>query len=254
MIRGNIPAETEWEIARLGKFTSSQVDNLFTEPKLKAARERGEFGETAKTYIKSRAAEIITCTSRQMTNWAMEWGNTYEPIAAEKLKIRFPGMEYWGKENPQFFKYSDFSGGSPDGGHIEMKLIFEIKCPEDPANHVEYCLLNSGAELKECERGYYHQIQMNMVCFAKKHNLPFEEMQAVFASYCPLVNEPYQDLKTLFIEPDLEFAGKLPKVMDRAEKELAEIVFALNKNSVAIAFRDEEVSATIIEDSEALKI
>lgn len=254
MIKGNIPAETEWEIARLGKFTSSRINDLFTEPKSKAAKERGDFGETAKTYIKSRAAEIITCTTRQMTNWAMEWGNTYEPMAADKLKIRFPGMEYWGKENPMFIKYSDFSGGSPDGGHVEMKLIFEIKCPEDPANHVEYCLLKTGEALKACQRDYYNQIQMNMVCFAKKYNIPFEEMRAVFASYCPLVNEPFQDLKILFVDPDLEFYQRLPSVIERAEKELAEIVFSLNKNSVAVAHHDASINATIIEDANALKI
>ena len=226
---GNIPAESPWEIQRLGKFTSSKIDALFTEPRSVKAKAAGELSESAKTYIKSRAAEIITGTTRQVSNWAMEWGNTYEPIAAEKLALRFPGLEYLGKENPRFFRFSDFSGGSPDGWHVEMKLVAEIKCPEDPANHVEYCLMQTGNDLKESERDYYHQIQMNMVCVAKEFNIPFKEMRGVFCSYCPLVNEPYQDIKTLIIEPDMDFIAKLPLVIEKAESELADIVWGLNR-------------------------
>lgn len=249
---GNIPAETAWEIARLGKFTSSRIDELLTEPRSAAAKKAGLMGETAMTYIKSRAAEIITGTSRQVTNWAMEWGNTYEPIAAEKLGLKFPGMEYMGKENPVFFPYSDFSGGSPDGRHLDQKLVFEIKCPENPENHVEYCLLKDGLDLKASERGYYHQIQMNMICVANEYAIPFSEMKAVFASYCPIVNDPYPDMITLTIEPDMEFYERLPRVIERAESELADIVWRLNKNnkgSALVAQHDPITGATIIQNA-----
>lgn len=229
---GNIPAESPWEIRRLGKFTSSCIDKLLTPPKSKEARERGELGDTAKTYIKSRAAEIITGTTRQVTNWALEWGNTYEPMAAEKLALRFPGMEYLGKQNPIFFPFTDFSGGSPDGILRERKLIFEIKCPEDPANHVEYCFIDSGKQLKELARDYYHQIQMNMACVAKEWEVPFEEMNAIFCSYCPIVNDPYIDIHTAIIEPDMEFYQVLPGVIGRAEEELAKLVWCLDKNNI----------------------
>lgn len=247
---GNIPAETSWEIARLGKFTSSQIDKLFTPPKSAAAKAAGELGETAKTYVKERAAEIITGTTRQVTNWALEWGNTYEPIAAEKLALRYPGLEYMGKENPQFFPYSDFSGGSPDGWHLEQKLVFEIKCPENPANHVEYCLLADGYELKELQRDYYHQIQMNMACVAKKFGIPFKEMAAVFCSYCPIVNDPYPDFHTVTIEPDMEFFTRLPKIIERAENMLAEIVWNLNRDHSKVV----EKKTPVFEDANALKI
>lgn len=254
---GNIPAETAWEVARLGKFTSSQIDKLFTPPKSVEDKKAGKLGETAKTYIKSRAAEIITSTTRQVTNWAMDWGNTYEPMAAEKLALRFPGMEYMGKENPRFFRYSDFSGGSPDGWHLELMLVFEIKCPENPENHVEYCLMESGADLKACQREYYHQIQMNMACVAKEFKIPFKSMKAIFCSYCPIVNEPYRDLKVLSIEPDMDFYEKLPVIIDKAETALADVVWALNRNndvSGLIAKHDPATNSTVIEDENALKI
>lgn len=227
---GNIPAESPWEIARLGKFTSSQIDALFTEPRSKEAKAKGELSETARTYIKSRAAEIVTATTRQTTNWAMEWGNTYEPMAAEKLILRYPGMVYLGKENPIFFAFSDFSGGSPDGLDQELKLIFEIKCPENPVNHVEYCMMLTSEDLKDAQREYYHQIQMNMACVAKKWGVKFSEMKAIFCSYCPIINDPYIDIHTVVVEPDIEFFQRLPKVIDRAENSLAELVWLLNRN------------------------
>lgn len=254
---GNIPAESQWEIARLGKFTSSQIDALFTEPRSKEAKVKGELSESAKTYIKSKAAEIVTGTTRQVTNWATEWGNTYEPMAAEKLALRYPGMEYMGKENPRFFPYSDFSGGSPDGWHQELGLNFEVKCPEDPANHVEYCLMETSEDLKDARLEYYHQVQMNMICIAKEFKIPFKEMKTVFCSYCPIINDPYQDIYTLIIEPDIEFSARLPKVIERAESYLAEIVWALNRNNMGrlLAAPDDSLPyEMILEDADALKI
>jgi hypothetical protein len=252
---GNIPAESAWELARIGRFTASRIDDILTDPKSAEDKKAGRLSASAKTYIKSRAAEIITGTTRQVTNWAMEWGNTYEPLAAAMLLELYPDMTYLGKENPRFFKYSDFSGGSPDGFDEGLKIVFEIKCPEDPGNHVDYCLLSSGADLKKSERDYYHQIQMNMACIAKEFGYKFSDMSAVFASYCPIVNEPYIKLKTLTIEPDMEFYEKLPGVIRKAEAHLADVVWALNKqNAVILAVYDQEVKAVIVQGENDLKI
>lgn len=244
---GNIVAESAWEIARIGKFTSSKIDALFTEPKSAEAKKKGELSESAKTYIREKAAEIITGTTRQVDNWSLEWGNTYEPYAAELLKETFPDLLYLGKQNPEFFKYTDFSGGSPDGVDRKHRLVFEIKCPEAPVNHVEYCMLESAEELKKSQRDYYHQIQMNMACVAKEWDVDFMDMKAVFATYCPLVNEPYPKLRSMVIYPDQSFYERLPYVIADAEKKLAEIVWALNNPSAVIATNDKQVGATVIE-------
>src|SRR6185312_4188258 len=140
-------------------------------------------------------------------------------------------MIYLGKENPLFFPFSDFSGGSPDGIHEILRLIFEIKCPENPANHIEYCLLRNGDDLRELQREYYHQVQMNMACVAKEWNIPVNEMKAVFCSYCPIINEPYPDFHCIHVEPDIAFHQRLPKVIARAEQSLAELVWSLNKEN-----------------------
>lgn len=242
---GNIIAENPWEIARLGKFTSSKIDFLFTEPKTKEAKASGELSETAKSYILEKASEIITGTRREVSGAAIEWGNLYEPEAAAKLKEMYPMMEYMGKDGPRFFPYTDFSGGSPDAADFENRIVFEIKCPEDPKNHVRYSLIKSAAELKKMERDYYHQIQMNMACVAKEIGCDFMDMIAVFASYCPIVNKPYRELVLIDIHPDSEFIEKLPSVIEAAEERLAEIIWEL-KGSV-IAEYDKETSSIIVQ-------
>lgn len=248
---GYIIAETIWEKARLGKFTSSEIDKLFTLAQSRKARLAGELGGTARTYINSRAAEIITGTMRQVTNWNMEWGNYWEPVAAEKLAAHFPGMEYLGKNNPRFIRYTDFSGGSPDGWHIARKLVFEIKCPSNPENHIENCLLRTSAQLKAKRRAHYHQLQMNMICVAKEFGIPFHEMRGVYCSYCPTVRDGYQDLFLLEIEPDMEFYAQLGIVLDRTENLLADIVWSLeraNCPSGLILQHNPVTNASVIEE------
>lgn len=245
---GNIIAESPWEIARLGKFTSSRIDALFTEPKSVEAKKNGDLSDSAKTYIKEKAAEIITGTTRQIDNWSMEWGNTYEPHAADILKETYPDMIYLGKQSPQFFKYTDFSGGSPDGVDKVNRIVFEIKCPEAPVNHVDYCMLQSAEELKKSQRDYYHQIQMNMACVAEDWAIDFMTMKAIFTTYCPLVNDPYPKLRSLVIYPDQSFFDRLPGVIANAEKKLAEIIWSLADQPAVILNRDKQVNATVVEN------
>jgi len=223
-----VRAETDWEKARLGRFTSSEIDKLFTLPRSAAARLAGELGGTAKSYIRSRAAEIITGLSKQVLLWSFEWGNKYEPAAAERLLDIYPHMEYKGKANPVFLPLTDFSGGSPDCWEIiHRPLVTEIKCPVNPENHIINCLLKSGAELLATRRATYRQLQMNMICVANKFGIAFEEMKGIFCSYCPIVQPGYMDLKVLEIEPDMEFYERLPIILTRAEGELAELVWDL---------------------------
>jgi len=236
---GQVIAETPWEIQRLGKFTASCIDALLTEPKSAEAKKKGDLSEIAKTYIRGRAAEIITGTIREVTNSYMEWGRQYEPDAAALLKELYPSMQFASMDSPTFFKYSDFAGGSPDGWDKENKLVAEIKCPEDPANHVEYCLIVNAAELKKVQRDYYHQIQMNMLCVAKKFGVEFHEMKGIFASYCPLVADGYLKLKIIEIFPDMEFYEKIHPALSKAEDYLADIIYSLiqkngQNNSIAV--------------------
>jgi hypothetical protein len=229
---GNIPAESAWERARIGRFTASRIDELLKQPRDKSARAAGQWSDTALSYIKSRAAEIITGTMRQFSTWATDWGNMYEPVAAERLLARYPGMTYLGKESPEFFKFSDFSGGSPDTTMQQVNLVGEIKCPENPVNHVDYCMMQSAQELKKRDKGYYHQIQMNMASCAKAWEVDFKDMHGIFVSYCPIVKDGYTDLKILPIPADMAFYERLVGVIEKAEQCLADLVWSLKIQSV----------------------
>jgi hypothetical protein len=244
---GNVIAETPFELGRIGKFTASRIDDLFSEPKLKADKEAGKLSDTAMKYVYEKLSEITTGTVRKMDNWSLEWGNNWEPVAAGKILESFPDFVYLGKENPEFFPYSDFSGGSPDGHHNNGRVVDEIKCPENPAIHIAYCMIENNEQLRKASKDYYHQIQMNMACVAKKFGYKFDEMRGLFTSYCPLINQPYKDVHHVEIFPDMEFYKKLPVVIQKAEEMLAEILSRMDKSHVVIVSYDPEVKAMIAE-------
>jgi len=221
-----IRAETEWELARLGKFTSSEIDKLFTRPNSKKAREAGEIARTAKSYIESRAAELTTGFYRRLVVWAMEWGTMTEPEAAGRLIDVFPNMEYFGKKDPRFFDLTSCSGGSPDGLDLTEGVVPEIKCPLNPENHLRYCLLSSPDELKRHHRKHYHQLQMNMACVSKKYGIPFMELRGVFCSYHPLIKPPYPDFFLLDVQPDLAAYNSIVEKIHWAENLLADLLWA----------------------------
>lgn len=212
---GNIIAESVWELNKLGKPSASGIADLFTEPKSAEERASGELSVTAKKYLAKKASEIVTGTIRQLETFSTTWGNDYEPIVAEKIKEQYPDFEYYGKVNQVFFPWTDFSGGSPDGVCRPNRIVFEIKCPEDPANHVLYCATE---DLKKAEKDYWYQIQMNMAVMAKQWGCDFMDMKGMLVSYCPLVNPPYKDFHKILVMPDAEFYTKLPVIMDKAAK------------------------------------
>lgn len=229
-----VRAETPWEKARLGKFTSSEIDKLFTLPQGKDARKAGEISRSAKTYIESRAAEIVTGFFRQVTLWSMEWGNLNEPLAADRLGEYFPEVQYFGKKNPLFLPLTDCSGGSPDCLDLSLGIVSEIKCPINAGNHLKYCLLSHSDELKKFHRKHYHQIQMNMVCASKKYNIPFKDLRGLFCSYSPIVRQPYIDFFMLEVYPDMEVYEQLYIRIEKAEEMLAEVLWHMDSSNLQI--------------------
>lgn len=244
---GNIYPSTEWELDKLGKMSSSRIDELLTPPKDKAAKDAGELGQTAISYVIEKASEIMTGTVRQMDNWSLQWGKQYEEDAAAELLVLYPDLEYFGLSNPKFFQLTDFSGGSPDAIVRSKRIIIEIKCPEDPANHVAYCLLKTAEDVKKAKREYFHQIHMNMVCVAKELGCKYEETTGLFASFCPIINEPYKRLHTVTIPPIHGFDEMLLPKIEKGEKLLAEIIRGCKESpSLLIASPIPGMEATIV--------
>lgn len=220
---GNIVPQNEWEAARLGKITASHIRKILVQPKTKAAREAGEISETLSTYLIEKITEIATGTSRQVSTFATEWGEEHEPAGALYIKERYPDFVYLGKNSPRFFDYSDFSGGSPDGYSEAARLIGEVKCPENPANHTLYAMMESQADLFKHEPDYYCQLQFNMMSVAKFFGWDFEETKGLFISYCPLYTGRFETLqyKELLIAPDMELYKAISGALPMAERMLA---------------------------------
>lgn len=123
---------TEWNMARAGVITASEIDALIT-PKFEART-----GEGVKTYLYRKASERIMGYSGESGgggSFAMEQGNILE-------KIAIPWYEF--RRNVSVtrvgFCVSDDSkiGCSPDGLVGDL-LGLEIKCPTPPT-HCKYLI------------------------------------------------------------------------------------------------------------------
>jgi len=213
----NIVAEAGWAQERVGKIGGSGVFNLLTEPIKKKDILAGNLSETAKNYLNEKIAEIITGTIRTVNTPATEWGDTYEPEAVERLKELYPNIIHFGNTNRRFFQLTNISGASPDCIEENEKLVFEIKCPENPKVHVDFMQMDIPQDLLATDKEYYYQVQMNMLCFSFNYRIPFNEVRGIFVSYCPLALKKHLRLFMLDIMPDIEFADKLYRQLAKAE-------------------------------------
>lgn len=225
------PPQNDWEAKRMGKFTASNIYRLLTDPRDKEKKKRGELGETAKTYIHQVASEIITGCIRSLDGYALDWGLQNEPHAAEKIGKVHEKFVYLGSENQLFLPYNSYSGGSPDGLCEETNSIYEIKCPENFENHIEYCLLSNGEELKAHKKDYYTQLQFNMMCYANVYGIKLEDTKGYFVSYCPVVLEGYKDFHIFEIKPDLEIQSKIIAKLEQSFTYAKELINKLKVNN-----------------------
>lgn len=204
----------EWITDRLGKFTASDIWKL-----MEKGRGAEYFGKGAKTYIRQKAAEILTqepVNGGRLNTAAMEWGSAHEHEAVQVFQEATGLMvAYFGGAEPKFFDYTNFSGGSPDGLVGDNKVA-EIKCPYNSGEHVEHLLLSSGEDLKDYYPEAYWQILFNMLCT--------DSEGGYFISYDPRFAEEPLRLKVIEIEKDEADLLLLKERVTEAEKQLAVMV------------------------------
>ena len=203
----------DWLSQRCGKFTASEVHKLMGK-----GRGGDYFGLVAKSYIMSKAAEILTGEPGNQRNptMAMEWGHAHEFEAITKYQEQYGQVEYYGGQNPMFVPYLTYCGGSPDG--VTKTEVIEIKCPFNSSEHLAHCLIKDAEGLKDYAPEYYWQLTANMV-FTNKS-------QAVFISYDPRFDIQYQ-LKVLKFKCNLDDADLLIERLKAAEEELKSILTKL---------------------------
>lgn len=158
---------SEWQKARIGKFTASEVWKLFVQPKTNEAKEKGWWSETALTYIMEKAVEQITGFKREISAPALEHGNVNEAEAFEAFneicKLNFtPSASV-------FFPYMNLGGASPDGVQfcgLDIEGVSDIKCPYDPVSFFDQKLMMQNCDDQKFQgvpRNYYYQLQMQML-------------------------------------------------------------------------------------------
>lgn len=197
---------TEWDLIRVGRFTSSEWWKLMecgkrpmTEEELKARPKAGKgskttlvpdpskMGEKGIRYIRQKVWETLTGEPMQSGYaFPMVYGKEQEKFAVLEFEERFK-ME---TREVGFQMFSDHAGGSPD------RLIgddqgLEVKCPSSD-EQIDYLLLTDHWDLKRNYPDYYWQCVSLMLFTNRKlwH----------FCTYDPRMKDPKHVLTHITIE------------------------------------------------------
>ena len=159
-----------WFEMRKGRITSSEIYKIMG---------KGDFSETAKTYLLEKVCELYGGVTEPAVGAALTWGTELEPVAIEHYE-KLTDVKV---EKASFIPIGDHYGGSPDG-LIAPEGIIEVKCPFKSANHFKHGMINSAEKFKKIAPNYYWQCISNMVCAEAKW--------CDFISYDPRVKEEYR--------------------------------------------------------------
>ena len=209
----NLEQGTEaWFQARLGRFTASQISRL-----IPLSRDKSTIGSGGYTYIKEKAAEIISGADDRFSNAATERGNELESEAVAYYE-KVTGNTVF---VPGFIPFGNFAGSSPDGLVLLDKTI-QVKCPAKRANHLEFLMMSSPEDLKKAESKYWYQIQMEMLATGRPY--------CDFISYHPDFPEPYR-IKILEVPADKKEHELLINRIERAGTILTEMIDLIRSNN-----------------------
>lgn len=111
----------EWYEERLGKFTSSSINNLMG---IKG------IGKTGETYCFSLAIDIVEGKnwSDDYVSYDMQRGIELEPFAFDLFNKKMQ-MEFIPVHKTNFIRLNENEGSSPDG-LVGDYAVLEIKCPQ----------------------------------------------------------------------------------------------------------------------------
>lgn len=135
------------------KARASQVGKLMTPPKSKKAKEAGELGETAKSYLDEVAIEKIYGRSKPLRTDELRKGEECEEAAITMLMRQ---LGEWTEKNGSNYKDEHFSG-TPDV--IVGNTVYDTKVPFDiwTFHKAEPPILDTGKKTL-----YYWQLQVYM--------------------------------------------------------------------------------------------
>lgn len=160
----------EWFEIRKGKITSSEIHKIMG---------KGDFSETAKSYLLEKVCEFYGGVTEPATGAALTWGTELESVAIQHYE-EVKGVKV---DKASFIPVDEHYGGSPDG-LLPPEGIIEVKCPFKSANHFKHGMINTPAKFKKIASGYYYQCVSNMICAGAKW--------CDFISFDPRVAEGYR--------------------------------------------------------------
>jgi hypothetical protein len=151
---------TDWDIMRLGKFTSSRMHCLMGEK---------PFTDGAMTYIYHKLGEDMTGHTTAMEDIIedenTQWGLEYEPAAIKKFQMA-KNVEYLATQKLIHNPNKRFSS-TPDAIWIHGICInqceynvstLEVKCPRKYHKFIPLYRCKTPADLKKFNKSYYWQV------------------------------------------------------------------------------------------------
>lgn len=134
-----VEKQARWMAKRVGKITASTMPKLMTKGRSKGH----DWGKTAVTELLSIFHERRTGIQRDsISTFAMRWGLENEYPAFCYYRDRFNSEAKYSHDGDDilFLEPVPGFGISPDG--TANGGIIEIKCPENPVNHLLYCMID----------------------------------------------------------------------------------------------------------------
>lgn len=211
---GTLPIEpvqdNQWEKARVGKFTASRIVDLCTTDR------KGEgMGKTALAYIHEVLAERLGDVEENYPTKEMQYGKDNEAAAAAILSEKYKGFQYFSDVFFPMPENESIAGASPDF-LIEGKIVGDIKIPYTTRKYIDFIQhLYSPEKLKAYAKGYYYQLQMQMICTNTN-----AAMIVVFnPKFIGTENEEIA-MRSLMIPKDTEVVEEILKAIADAETRL----------------------------------
>jgi hypothetical protein len=220
-----------WTQKRIGRFTASEIYKLFTDPKSKADKEAGLFGETAMTYILEKAVEQYTGFRKQFTSPEMMHGVINEEEAFNAFcQITDKDFDFTSK---LFYEINQNAGASPDGVLLEgldIVSVCDVKCPQP----VTFFNQKQGGVIP---KAYFYQLQMQMLATGAKDAYlayylarEFKQGEEVFTMDLPIENR----LFFYHVEKDADLHLEIIERIQRAERIKIGMIEKFNSSLITI--------------------
>lgn len=181
-MHNELQRNADWYLARKGMITASKCSTILGKGRTKDQ----VFSQTAQSYLMELMAQRFMSDDAFLSyneecnksNAAMRYGTELESTAIDYYQ-ELTGTQVADVAFTPLFGFEKFAGGSPDG-MAEGETLIEVKCPYNPARHLEHLDLTCAEDLKQLRPEYYWQVQMNLQVTDKK--------VAHFVSYSPFFN------------------------------------------------------------------